>query len=422
MIIHVVKKGETLWSISNQYMIGINSIIDVNQLENPSQLVVGQAIIIPTPDNVHIVRPGETLWTISQTYKTTVTALVQENQISNPNLVSVGQVLRIPKPTIEVNGYLTSVGVSGENTARKLGLSLTYLSMFSYTVNTNGSVNSLNDVSVIGVARNLGVAPLLSLTNIGDSGFSSTLAHTILANPELQDALLSNLITIMKQKKFVGLNIDFEYVFPADKELYNQFLAKSVKILHPQGFSVSTALAPKIRADQKGLLYEAHDYQFHGRTADFVILMTYEWGWVGGPPMAVAPINEVKRVLDYAVTEIPRSKIMMGVPLYAYDWKLPFVWGTTRAETLNQQAVLRRAIKFGVTILYDTVAQSPHFNYVDSLGNTHTVWFEDARSYQAKYDVVKSYRLRGVSYWSLNTQTPQNWPVLLSNFKVRKLI
>ena len=105
--------------------------------------------------------------------------------------------------------------------------------------------------------------------------------------------------------------------------------------LHPLGYSVSTALAPKTKADQVGLLYEAHDYPVHGALCDFVVLMTYEWGYAAGPPWAIAPINEVRRVLDYAVTAIPRNKILMGMPTYGRDWKLPFVAGTSIASTIS---------------------------------------------------------------------------------------
>lgn len=84
-------------------------------------------------------------------------------------------------------------------------------------------------------------------------------------------------------------------------------------------------MPPKISGQQQGLLCEAHDYASQGQIADFVTLMTYEWGWAGGPPLAIAPINEVQRVLNYAITVIPRNKILMGIPLYGRDWKIPWM-------------------------------------------------------------------------------------------------
>lgn len=148
--------------------------------------------------------------------------------------------------------------------------------------------------------------------------------------------------------------------------------------------------------------------------------MTYEWGWAGGPPWAIAPINEVKRVLDYAVTVIPRNKILMGIPLYGRDWRIPWVQGTI-ASTVTYMQAISRALQYGVPIQYNETYQSPFFRYTDASGQQHEVWFEDARSYQAKYETIKEYGLRGASYWALNLESIPNWPVLISNFRVAKL-
>ena len=87
------------------------------------------------------------------------------------------------------------------------------------------------------------------------------------------------------------------------------------------------ALAPKTSAGQKGTLYEGHDYTAIGAACDAALLMTYEWGYTYGPPMAVAPIRNVRQVVEYALTEIPPEKIWLGVPTYGYDWTLPYEKG-----------------------------------------------------------------------------------------------
>jgi len=166
-------------------------------------------------------------------------------------------------------------------------------------------------------------------------------------------------------------------------------------------------------------LYEAHDYQAHGEIVDFIVLMTYEWGWAGGRPLAIAPINKVKQVLDYAITEIPPEKMMMGVPLYGRDWRIPWQQGTF-ARTVSPFEAVQLAEKYQVQIQYHPTYQSPYFRYTDETGQAHEVWFEDARSVQVKYDTVKAYNLRGVSYWVLGSPFPQNWAVLGENFTIEK--
>lgn len=135
--------------------------------------------------------------------------------------------------------------------------------------------------------------------------------------------------------------------------------------------------------------------------------------------MAVSPIGPVRRVLQYAKTEMPAEKIMMGQNLYGYDWTLPFQPGTT-AKALSAQGAIALAARQNVPIQYDARAQAPFFEYTDDEGRRHQVWFEDARSIQAKFNLVKQMGLRGVSYWKLGLPFPQNWLLIESNFRVRK--
>ena len=100
--------------------------------------------------------------------------------------------------------------------------------------------------------------------------------------------------------------------------------------------------------------------------------------------MAVAPLPNVRAALDYAVTEIPAEKLLLGLPNYGYDWPLPFVQGRTRAQSIFNQAAIDLAIRHDIAIQYGQTAQAPDFHYTDSDGTVHKVWFEDARSLEAK--------------------------------------
>ncbi|MHA6261084.1 glycosyl hydrolase family 18 protein [Sporosarcina sp. CAU 1771] len=380
MQVYVVQKGDTLSALSHHYGLTTNKIIEANALEYPNELVVGQALVIPT-------------------------------EAQNT----------LPKPVIDVNAYTINAGETGAKEVQEVGADMTYLMPFVYGINENGELTTLDDSELLKVAAAEKVIPVMAITNFSATTAGSNLAHTVLSSRELQEKVLANILTVMKEKGYKGLNVDFENVFPADRENYNQFLKLAVEKLHPEGYFVSSALAPKISGDQKGLLYEAHDYEAHGRIVDFVVLMTYEWGYRLGPPQAISPLNEIKRVLDYAVTVIPRDKILFGFQIYARDWLLPHKDGQ-EAETFSQQEALRRAIKNKVAIQYESVAESPYFRYLDEEGREHEVWFEDARSAQAKFNIVKEYKLRGISYWVLGYPFPQNWLLLEDNFIIRKKV
>ena len=425
MIIHVVKAGDSLYSISRTYGVPVAKIAADNELDTSASLVIGQTIVVITGTRQHTVKAGESLYSIARQYGTTVASILGANQITNPALITPGMVLTIPSGTdklgtISVNGY-TFPSINMDVLQKTLPY-LTYLSIFSYEVKPDGSIGTLNDEPLISAAREAGVAPLMVITNIQEGGgFDSDLARTILTNESIQDTLIDNVINNMRAKNYTGLDVDFEYIYPENREDYNNFLRKLRSRLEPLGYSLTTALAPKIAADQPGLLYEAHDYPVHGALTDHVILMTYEWGYTFGPPMAVAPINEVRRVLNYAVSAIPRQKIFMGIPNYGYDWVLPFVEGS-RATVVSNVGAVDLARREGARIQYDQRSQAPFFNYFDDNGREHVVWFDDARSIEAKMRLVNQYNLGGVSYWTIGRYFPQNWLVLSSLYDVRKVL
>ena len=149
---------------------------------------------------------------------------------------------------------------------------------------------------------------------------------------------------------------------------------------------------------------------------------SYEWGYVYGEPQAIAPLPQVRAVLDYALSVTAGENIFLGAPLYAYDWPLPYEKGRTRAETFSSQAAVARARLVGAEIEFDETARSPYYHYFDKMRREHVVWFEDARSIEAKLRLADEYHLQGVGYWNLTRPFPQNWAVLASLFDIETLL
>jgi spore germination protein len=427
MQIYVVRQNDTLSRIARSFGTTAEDIAEANELPNPNTLVVGQALVIPIIGNFYLVQAGDTLWSISRRFQLSYQQLATVNRIPVNQPLQIGSRLYIPqrpKTRAEFNAYVeprgTSVAPVLENSARDAAPYLTYLAPFSFQALRDGSLKEplLNNFPAIANENNNVL--MMVITNQENDQFSDELGRILLNDIVIQDRFLNNIVTTAKKYNFRDIHFDFEHLRPADREAYNQFLRKAKTRFKREGWLLSTALAPKTSATQQGQWYEAHDYKAHGEIVDFVVIMTYEWGYSGGPAMAVSPIGPVRNVLEYAISEMPASKIMMGQNLYGYDWTLPFVQGTIAKAVSPQQAISLAAAN-NVQIQYDIRAQAPFFRYTDPNRKQHEVWFEDARSIQAKFDLIKELGLRGMSYWKLGLSFPQNWLLITENFNVVKI-
>ncbi|XXM72223.1 LysM peptidoglycan-binding domain-containing protein [Lysinibacillus sphaericus] len=425
MQIHVVQPNQSLFGIAQAYGSTVKDIVEANELPNPDNLVVGQSLVIPIVGSFYYVQPGDSLWGISQKVGVPYQELARVNGIS-PNVpLQVNQRLYVPqKPKVraEFNAYVEPYGKEVapnlEESAKEAAPYLTYLAPFSFQAKRDGTLQEPPLGNLLQIGKDNGNVLMMAITNQENGQFNDELGRILLNDMAIQDKFLNNVVQTAKKYGFRDIHFDFEYLRPQDREAYNRFLRKAKQRFNQEGWLLSTALAPKTSADQKGKWYEAHDYKAHGEIVDFVVIMTYEWGYSGGPSMPVSPIGPVRDVIEYALTEMPASKIMMGQNLYGYDWTLPFEPGTS-AKAVSPQQAIQIAAANNVPIEYDEKAQAPFFKY-SADGNDHEVWFEDARSIQAKFDLMKELKLRGMSYWKLGLSFPQNWLLITDNFNVVK--
>lgn len=378
---------------------------------------------------IYVVQEGDSVDKISGQFGVSVESIIYDNQLVAPYRLAIGQALLIDEGGIRENRRSASFRgfaypfISPYVLEQTLA-SLSELAVFSYGFTREGNLipPPLDDTFMIEAALQNRAEPILTLTPFDASGmFSNELISVLINNQEAVSTLIADLLSTMQAKGFLGVDIDFEYIKAEDRDTFVEFVRSVTETMNANGYSVSVDLAPKTSADQPGLLYEGKNYRALGAIVNSVLVMTYEWGYTYGPNMAVAPINKVRQVLDYAVTEIESTKINMGIPNYGYDWQLPFERGVTKAKTLGNIEAVQLAIREGAVIQFDEVAMSPYFNYVEN-GVTHEVWFEDPRSISAKLELIYEYNLRGASYWQIMQLFRSNWLLVDYNFIVEKML
>ncbi len=375
--------------------------------------------------NIHVVTSGETVYSIANAYSVPPDTIIYNNQLVYPYLLAVGQALlistpsdNIPSQTVVTNGYAYPF-IQRDILNQTLPY-LSRLSIFSYGFTTDGYLIPplLSDVPLIEAAKMQGSAPFLTLTPFGADGrFNNNLITQVIHNPSAISVLIDELSYVVTTLGYQGVDIDFEYILASDRIPFASFVSDIRTAINALGYPVTVALAPKTSDNQAGLLYEGKDYALLGEAADEVLLMTYEWGYTYSEPMAVAPIQNVRRVVEYALTRIPAEKINLGIPNYGYDWPLPYEKGITAATTIGNVEAVQLAVNNNAPIQFDEISMSPYFQYMQ-YGIMHEVWFEDVRSMQAKFELVQEYGLNGMGYWQIMRLFRANWLLLANQFYI----
>ncbi len=249
---------------------------------------------------IHTVQSGDTLRSIAEQYGTTTRELLHLNELESQEVIVPGLHLLVPSDaetspgqmrTIEVNGYLLPQGnVSDQRVLEDVSL-MTYVCMFSYQVRADGTLEVLRDKVARETAKRYRIVPLMTVTNFDGNNFNTELAHTVMANGTIRRKVIDSILLTMSENGFGGVNIDFEHMRSTDRQLYNQFVRELGQAVRARKKSFSIAMGPKTSDDPTASWMGAFDYQTLGAEVDFLMLMTYEWGWVGGPPMTTNELH-----------------------------------------------------------------------------------------------------------------------------------
>ncbi len=236
---------------------------------------------------IYTVKAGDTVDTIAASYNISASSIIYNNQLPWPYSLTIGQSLLLSTDSAPANKRSFYTGgyaypFISEWVLEETLPYLSYLYIFSYGFTTEGELIPplLDDTFMITAAKNHGTSPVLTLTPFGPDGqFNNYLISQIVNNLEARRVLKDNLAEQIINRGFEGVDIDFEFILASDRDAFVDFVAYIQQSLSPLGATVSVALAPKTSDTQVGLLYEGKDYARLGAVADYVLLMTYEWGY-----------------------------------------------------------------------------------------------------------------------------------------------
>lgn len=308
-------------------------------------------------------------------------------------------------------GYYGSGGVYDSlPVLRERGNLMTAIAPAWFWVERDGRVLGEIDAAAMHAARVQGVRLLALVSNLRyDTATSKEQVRAILNDPGLMKTLIGNIILLVERFGFDGINLDFEYVAPADRDKFSLFASMLGDQLRTRRrwFTISVAAKTADR-DFAHSFNGGFDYRALGRVADHLMLMAYDRHYAGGPPGPVAPLDWVHQVLTYAGSRVHPARLVLGVNAYGYDWHSPGV----RARAVVMRNVGAWAAAREAQLFWDPVAHVPYARYSDAGGVERQAWLENSKSIGSKMDLVRYHGIAGLAWWRMGYEDESFWQVL----------
>lgn len=427
MIIHVVRQGETIYTIAADYNVSVSRLVQDNGITNAEELVIGQTIVIAAASQSYIVREGDTLGGIAGAFGVSRMQLLRNNPfLSDREYLYVGEEIIISYDTqgnVSINAY--AYPFIERDILRKTLPFLTFLTIFNYRVIDTGEIIGNDETEVIQIAKEYGVAPLMSLSTVNYQGFSDAeVLNSVLYKEEILQHHIDNISRVLNEKQYYGLNISFVDLTYENLEAHKIFLSRLYARLKEEGFIVMVTISPRIVGSSNAVSFEALDYTEFGQMADYLMILSYGWGAFAGPPSPPSPAYLSKSLLENAIRIIPPEKLFTGISIIGYDWQSPYILGISRANSLTTDAAIALAVQTGSIILFEENSKAAFFEYytpVSGIEMEHIVWFSDARTIDALIKLIPEFGIAGTGIWNIMHYFAQMWLVINSQYNINKV-
>lgn len=246
-----------------------------------------------------------------------------------------------------------------------------------------------------------------------DNKFNSDMTNKLFGNASAKTKFINNLISYAKKYKLDGINIDFENMYTKDKNAFTQFMKELSKQTKANGLVLSVDVSI-IAANSNWS--ESFDRAALSKVVDYVALMTYDQHWGGSPVSgSVAQFSWVEQSLKRVLAEVPKEKLLLGVPFYTRLWKEEYVKESSKtvvtSKAISMEEAERVITENKAVKTWDAVS-GQYFATYKKDNATFKIWLEDERSIKLKAELVNKYGLAGIASWKYGLEKPAVWDVI----------
>ncbi|MCK5772397.1 MAG: PKD domain-containing protein, partial [Thermoplasmata archaeon] len=292
----------------------------------------------------------------------------------------------------------------------KWGTILDEISPYWYWSLRNGTVISIHNESKSKELLDLCVVSDTDLIPMVSNNHDTVVIENILNDNYTQIIHIYELLNIAINGNFKGLDINYENIPTALKDQYSNFIENLTDTFHMNGKKIYVSVFPKVSIDEDREGPGAYDYERLGSYADGIRLMAYNLHWssveVAGP---IVSYPWVEKVVKYATTAMVPEKIILGIPLYSYDWKVD-INGRTLDVAQNRSFSEIEKIRndYDIERKWNSTSRTPYYEYRESNGVRHSLHFCDAESLLHEMKIISEYSLKGISLWKIGGEDPQS--------------
>ncbi|MDP4109747.1 MAG: glycosyl hydrolase family 18 protein, partial [Bacillota bacterium] len=320
-------------------------------------------------------------------------------------VVAGGLILSIPfsqfasKALYESRRYAMSYVYFGSASQQIQNVSLSYntlntVSPSYFDINADGTlkISGVSESFILAMHDNgIRVVPFLSNGWDRQSGINALKG---------MDKLSDGIAQVVETYNLDGINVDLENLTELQRADYTRFI-KLLREKIPPGKEVSVAVASNPWGTAKGW-QGSYDYRALSEYSDYLFIMTYDEHYSGGSPGAVASLSFVDKSMQYALKNVPKEKIVVGIPFYGRLWSTD---GNIKGLGISLNRIQELIKKYPHKVFVDAASGSPvaHITVTDGFtlnGRTikagnYAIWYEDADSIKQKLALVGKYGLKG---------------------------
>jgi spore germination protein YaaH len=284
-----------------------------------------------------------------------------------------------------------------------------------YVADGQGTVANKADGSYVNWAHSNGY----KIWALVGNGSDPDVTHEFLNNTDIREKIYQQLLIYANLYEFDGINIDFENIYVKDKNMLTQFMRELAPLLKEQGIVVSIDVTFRSSSENWSMCY---DRKALSEVVDYIAVMAYDQHWASSLLAgSVAELGWVEKGIERILEEVPKEKLLLGLPFYTRVWKEEEVNGEVKVSStaVSMGAVEQILSQKKPGVIWDEESGQNYAEYKEGKV-TYKIWIEDDESINLKSSLVHKYDLAGAASWRKGFESEDIWAVLKDNLKVKQ--